>query len=187
MKVYTRGGDGGLTSLFGGSRVRKNAARIEAYGAVDELNSVLGWVCAELTDDDLRGKIIRIQSELFDLGSELAAPQREKLETRGQAFPQVGDGEVLQLEQWIDALEKELAPLRNFILPGGASAAAVLHVGRTVCRRAERRVVALAELETVAESSIRYLNRLSDLLFVMARAVNARLGIAEPTWVGRQR
>jgi cob(I)alamin adenosyltransferase len=187
MKIYTRGGDGGFTALFGGARVRKDVPRIEAYGAVDELNSVLGWAGAELGEADLREMIGRIQSELLDIGSELATPEREKLESRGQRLPQVGDREIDELERWIDALEGELTPLRNFILPGGASAAAALHVARTVCRRAERRVVALAQQESVSPEAIRYLNRLSDLLFVMARAVNARLGVEEPTWVGRER
>jgi cob(I)alamin adenosyltransferase len=187
MKVYTRGGDSGFTSLFGGTRVRKDAPRIEAYGAVDELNSLLGWAAAVLTDPDLREQLLRVQSELFDLGSELAAPDREKYETRGQRLPQLGDGAVTQLEAWIDALDGELAPLRNFILPGGSAAAAALHVARSVCRRAERRLVALSEQEAVSPVAVRYLNRLSDLFFVMARAVNARLGVAEPTWVGRDR
>jgi cob(I)alamin adenosyltransferase len=187
MKVYTRGGDAGSTSLFGGARVHKDVPRIEAYGAVDELNAVLGQVTAELCDPDLLQQLAVIQSSLFDLGSELATPGREALAAKGQKLPEVGDAEIDELEKWIDALDTELAPLRNFILPGGDRAAATLHVARTVCRRAERRVVSMAQGEPVSPNALRYLNRLSDLLFVMARAVNARRGIAEPTWVGRQR
>jgi cob(I)alamin adenosyltransferase len=186
MKIYTRGGDTGETSLFGGERVKKNAARVAAYGEVDELNSVVGIARAELGHDDLRAKLETIQSSLFDLGGELATPgARDK--KKGRTGPRVGDADVVELEGWIDALEAELEPLRNFILPGGAPAAAALHFARTVCRRAERAVISLAEREPIEELLIRYLNRLSDLLFVMARVVNRRAGVVEPQWVGRER
>jgi cob(I)alamin adenosyltransferase len=187
MKIYTRGGDEGLTSLYGGARVRKDAARIEAYGTLDELGAVLGWARALLADPELADMLLRIQSELFDLASELATPEREKLLARGQSLPQVDAAQVTQLEHWIDALEAKLQPLRNFILSGGAPAAAALHLARTVCRRAERRTVSLGQDEAVSAAALQYLNRLSDLLFVMARSVNARQGVAEPLWVGRER
>jgi len=185
--VYTRAGDSGLTSLFGGGRVRKDALRIEAYGTVDELMASIGCAHALLEDSQLRTQLTEIQSELFDLASELATPDRDRLLSRGQSLPELSAREVEKLEGWIDAFDGELEPLRNFILSGGAPAAAALHLARTVCRRAERRVVELASDEAVSEVAIRYLNRLSDLLFVLARVVNARLGVAEPRWVGRER
>jgi len=187
MKVYTRGGDTGETALFGGERVRKDLPRVEAYGCVDELNAGLGIVRATGVDSGLDAWLGTIQSALFDVGGELATPDVEKLEAKGQSIPRVGAAEVAELEAWIDQLEEELDPLRNFVLPGGAPAAAQLHSARTVCRRAERRVVTLAASEKISEVVIRYLNRLSDLLFVMARAVNHRAGVAEPNWVGRER
>ncbi|HTO70328.1 MAG TPA: cob(I)yrinic acid a,c-diamide adenosyltransferase [Myxococcota bacterium] len=183
MKIYTRGGDTGETSLFGGERVKKSAPRVAAYGEVDELNSVVGVARAELGHDDLRAKLETIQSSLFDLGGELATPGAAR-ERKG---PRVADADVAELEAWIDALETELEPLRNFILPGGSRAASFLHLARTVCRRAERAVISLAECEEIDALLVRYLNRLSDLLFVMARAVNRRAGMAEPQWVGRER
>ena len=182
MKIYTRGGDTGETSLFGGERVRKDAPRVAAYGEVDELNSVVGLARAAVTQADLRTKLETIQSSLFDLGGELATPG-----ARSKPGPRVGDKDVTELEQWIDQLETELEPLRNFILPGGAPAAALLHLGRTVCRRAERAVISLAEDEDIDSLLIRYLNRLSDFLFVLARVVNRRAGVAERQWVGRER
>ena len=187
MKVYTRGGDGGETALFGGERVRKDYSRVEAYGCVDELNATLGVARAAGVGEPLDAWLAIIQSALFDLGGELATPDVEKLAVKGQSIPRVSDGEVGELEAWIDQLEEELEPLRNFILPGGALAAAHLHHCRTVCRRAERRVVTLSAEQMIAPVLVRYLNRLSDLLFVMARAVNHRAGIAEPVWVGRER
>ena len=187
MKLYTRGGDGGETSLFGGQRVRKSALRVEAYGSVDELNALLGLVRASLTDADLDDRLAAIQSALFDLGGELATPDVDLREQKGQKLPRVGDAEIVELEGWIDASETEVEPLRSFILPGGAPAAARLHHARTVCRRAERRVVELADAEPVSERPVRYLNRLSDLLFVMARVVNRRAEVEEPLWIGRER
>lgn len=187
MKLYTRGGDAGETGLFGGRRVRKSALRVEAYGSVDELNAVLGIARTELAESDLDERLATIQSALFDLGGELATPDVAEREQKGQSLPRVGDAEVAELESWIDALEGEVEPLRSFILPGGAPGAARLHHARTVCRRAERRVVELADAEPVAEAILRYLNRLSDLLFVMARAVNRRQNVAEPRWIGRER
>lgn len=188
MKIYTKGGDTGETSLFGGERVSKSAPRVCAYGEVDELNSVLGVAASELGHADLLAMLRTIQSSLFDLGGELATPQIEEREERGKTgMPRVSDPDIVELEGWIDALETELEPLRNFILPGGAKAAALLHLGRTVCRRAERDVISLATQERVGPLVVRYLNRLSDLLFVMARVVNRRANVDEPQWVGRAR
>jgi cob(I)alamin adenosyltransferase len=187
MKIYTRGGDTGETSLFGGERVKKNAPRVAAYGEVDELNSAIGVARAELSHDDLRAKLQTIQSSLFDLGGELATPRVTERSARGKAGPRVAERDVAELETWIDQLETELEPLRNFILPGGARAAALLHLGRTVCRRAERAVISAAESESIDPLLIRYLNRLSDFLFVLARVVNKRAGVTEPQWVGRGR
>jgi len=187
MKVYTRRGDAGETSLFGGQRVPKDAARVAAYGDVDELNSVLGLAIAELDDEEFAAGLRSVQSKLFDLGGELATPDIEEREARGKGLPRVGDDDVVALERWIDLLDEELAPLENFVLPGGTKAAACLHLGRTVCRRAERRAVALARNEGLADIPVRYLNRLSDLLFTLARAANHRAGVAEPTWSGSDR
>lgn len=187
MKVYTRAGDSGKTTLFGGEQVRKDSARVSTYGEVDELNAALGVAGAELEDADLREWLSAIQASLFNLGGELAVPDVEALEAKGKGIPRVADAEVDELERWIDQLDSELTPLRNFVLPGGTRAAAALHLARTVCRRAERRVVWLAEREEIAPVLIRYLNRLSDLLFVMARTANHRAGVAESTWMGRER
>ncbi len=187
MKIYTRRGDSGETSLFGGERVRKDAARVEAYGAVDELNATLGLATAELEHTDLIEHLRVIQASLFDLGGELATPDLEQREGRGKGMPQVSERDVADLESWIDRLEAEVEPLRTFILPGGTRSAALLHLARTICRRAERRVVSLSDKEAVPPVLLHYLNRLSDLLFVMARVVNRRGGGVEPAWVGRER
>ena len=185
MKIYTKRGDAGQTDLFGGDRVGKNAARVAAYGDVDELNAFVGVAAATDLDPELTEMLQTIQSALFDLGSSLATPDPEHREKYGIAGVAVTD--IAAIEALIDRLEEGLEPLKTFILPGGSSAAAAFHVARTVCRRAERAVVGLAatEGESVAESSLRYLNRLSDLLFVIARHENARLGIADVAWVGR--
>ena len=185
VKIYTRTGDEGETGLFGGPRVRKDAQRVEAYGAVDELNAVLGGAVAALGDGSLRGMLVEVQSTLFDLGGELATPAVRERAAAGQLAPQVPVDAIEQLERWIDELEEELEPLTQFILPGGAPAAATLHHARTVCRRAERRAVTLAASEEVSGEALRYLNRLSDFLFVAARAVNRRAGVDEPRWTAR--
>jgi cob(I)alamin adenosyltransferase len=187
MKVYTRGGDSGETSLFGGRRVSKTAPRVEAYGAVDELNAVVGLVRAELGTGDLATQLEQVQSSLFDLGSELATPDAAARERKGKPAPRVDDADAEELERWIDALDLELEPLASFVLPGGSRPAALLHLARTVCRRAERRVIQLAAQEPVAPAAVKYLNRLSDYLFTAARAANQRAGVAEPKWIGRER
>jgi cob(I)alamin adenosyltransferase len=184
MKIYTRRGDAGETGLFGAGRVSKDSTRVEAYGAVDELNSVLGECVVRLIEageDELTEGIRRIQSDLFNLGAHLAAAPREtqREDTRLPALPQE---RVAEFEAEIDNAENELAPLRDFILPGGSAAAAALHVARTVCRRAERRVVTLADAEATDPLHLVYLNRLSDLLFTWARLTNRRAEIPDVLW-----
>ena len=185
MKIYTRTGDGGETGLFGGPRVRKDDRRVEAYGAVDELNAALGAASAALAEPDLAAMLRETQSALFDLGGGLATPRARERAAAGLAAPRIGADAIGRLEGWIDALEEELEPLTQFVLPGGAPAAAALHLARTICRRAERRAVTLAEAEEIPDEALRYLNRLSDFLFVAARAVNRRAGVEEPRWTSR--
>ena len=179
MKIYTKTGDAGETSLFDKSRVSKADARVDAYGEVDELNATLGAVGAAGIDAELAGALETIQKELFAVGARLADPSKRIAGRVTKAV--VTDEDVQRLEQLIDRLEGELEPLRKFILPGGALPGALLHVSRTVCRRAERRVVGLGP-DAVEPIVIVYLNRLSDLLFVMARAANRRAGVAETEW-----
>jgi cob(I)alamin adenosyltransferase len=185
LKIYTRRGDRGETDLFGGDRVAKDDLRVQAYGDVDELNACLGLAASATVHADLIASAQRIQSSLFDLGSQLATPDRSKHE-KGQV-PTVGAAEIEELEELIDGLEADLEPLKSFILPGGTRAAAAFHHVRTVCRRAERSVVSLDRHEDVDAGALRYLNRLSDLLFVMARVENHRAGVADIAWVGRLR
>ncbi len=187
MKVYTRGGDAGETALFGGQRVRKDDLRVEAYGAIDELNALLGLVRAEIGDEDLDRFLDGVQQRLFDLGSELATPDVLEREEKGKGIARVTDDDVADVESFIDALEEELEPLRSFILPGGSRGAALLQLARTVCRRGERRLVTLSEGESISPVLIRYANRLSDLLFVMGRVVNGRAGVPEPIWKGARK
>ena len=179
MKIYTRTGDEGTTALFGGDRVVKSHPRIEAYGTVDELNSVVGVVIAHLDAgaDRLSGVLGRIQHELFDLGADLATPEHSRA-----SVARVGGAHAAALEADIDAFEADLAPLRRFILPGGTPAAAHLHVARTVCRRAERLTVEAATREPINEGAVVYLNRLSDLFFVLARWANHAASVADVEW-----
>ena len=185
MKIYTRHGDRGETGLFGGARVAKDHLRVEAYGAVDELNASIGVAAVAISHPDLRDIIQTLQMSLFDLGAYLASPGEPR--ATENAPPRPADSEVAALEKQIDRLDEELEPLRCFVLPGGTAAAAALHVARTVCRTAERRCVALHREEPLRESALRYLNRLSDLLFVMARVENRRAGVADIEWQGRDR
>jgi cob(I)alamin adenosyltransferase len=179
MRIYTKTGDSGETGLFDGTRVSKADPRVEAYGAVDELNAWLGLARAHGVDRDVDDLLDRIQRTLFALGATLADP-RDRIAARVDKAD-VTDAHVVELEQAIDRLEAELRPLRRFILAGGAPPGATLHLARTVCRRAERRIVALGA-GAVDAIAIRYVNRLSDFLFVVARAVNARAGSAEREW-----
>jgi cob(I)alamin adenosyltransferase len=181
MKIYTKTGDGGETALHGGRRVSKAAARVEAYGEVDELNAHLGWAAALLGSSPLAAEVQAIQAELFTLGAGLATPT-DAAEAAAGRVPVMDAGWVERLEQRIDRFDAEVPPLRNFILPGGGPAAAALQVCRAVCRRAERSVVRLAAAEPVDPRAVVYLNRLSDLLFVLARWVNHQAGIEEPVW-----
>ena len=185
MKIYTRRGDRGETDLFGGPRVAKDHLRVEAYGSVDELNAALGVALAETSHEDIRNLVRSIQEALLDMGAFLSSPDSERSEKRGVRQPL--DAEVEALEEQIDTFEAELEPLRNFVLPGGTPAAAAFHLARTVCRRAERRAVSLDREVPVAAPALRYLNRLSDLLFVLARVENRRSGLGDQVWAGRKR
>ena len=178
MKIYTRTGDAGETSLFDGTRVSKGDPRVDAYGEVDELNACLGLARASCADPEIDTVLVRIQRDLFALGAGLADPAG-KIAARVEKAV-VTDADVERIEQLIDRLDPELPPLRRFILAGGAPAGAILHVARAVCRRAERRIVAIAP--PVQPVLLRYINRLSDLLFVLARVVNGRAGIPEIEW-----
>ena len=178
MKIYTRTGDRGDTKLFDGTSVRKNDARVEAYGEVDELNAFIGAAAAFLQDKELTGLLADIQRDLFSVGAQLADPHQHGKKRKSQ----LDAARITALEESIDRFETELPPLRQFILAGGAPAGAMLHVARTVCRRAERRVTALAETVELDSRTIEYLNRLSDFLFVLARLVNHRQGQQEIPW-----
>jgi cob(I)alamin adenosyltransferase len=178
VKLYTRTGDAGQTSLFDGTRVGKDDARVDAYGEVDEINAWLGMTRAAGLPPDLDAEIVQLQRDLFALGARLADPAGRIAERVGKAS--IGDADVRRLEALIDRLDAGTPPLRRFILPGGCGAGAALHVARTVCRRAERRIVALQP--SVAPVLLQYVNRLSDLLFAMARAVNHRASQPETEW-----
>jgi len=178
VKIYTRTGDAGETSLVGGSRVTKSDPHVDAYGEVDELNAWLGVVRASRVDPAVDQDLEHLQRDLFALGAQLADPAGKLAGRVAKAI--IGDEDVARLESLIDRLEAELPPLRRFILAGGTPAGAALHLARTVCRRAERRMVALAP--PVDPVLLRYINRLSDLLFVLARTVNHRGGVPEAEW-----
>lgn len=185
MKIYTRTGDRGETGLFGGRRVPKDDVRVEAYGAVDELNAVLGLAAARLASlgpAELVARLHAIQTELFTIGANLATPSVEDGGRPSSYIPGFAAERIAELEAWIDEAETELEPLRNFVLPGGSEAAALLHLARTVCRRAERRVVSLARQATIAPELVIYLNRLSDLCFTWARLANRRAGVSDVAW-----
>ncbi|HZD04803.1 MAG TPA: cob(I)yrinic acid a,c-diamide adenosyltransferase, partial [Longimicrobiales bacterium] len=180
LKIYTRTGDEGETALFGGGRVAKNDSRVAAYGTVDELNAVLGWALTRVADEEVRTRLARLQHDLLALGAELATPPPDEGRTR-PSTPGVPTDRVTEMEGWIDEATAELEPLRRFLLPGGSEGAAALHVARTVCRRAERAVVAFAGVGEQGEI-LRYLNRLSDLLFTFARLENHRSGVPDVRW-----
>ena len=181
MKIYTRTGDAGDTALFGGGRVPKDHPRVTAYGEVDELNSVLGWAITQIPGGATVERLGRIQHDLFTLGSDLATPPPAEGRRRPDTPPLPGD-RIAEMEQWMDEADQDLPPLRRFVLPGGAPGAAVLHVARSVCRRAERAVVNLSAAEPVDGIVLAYLNRLSDLLFVLARLENARAARGDVPW-----
>ena len=193
MKIYTRTGDSGTTGLFGGPRVAKDDTRIEAYGTVDELNATLGQVRSALKEpagqtsqaneglSKLDARIAQVQHELFSIGAELASPHPDQFELRV-----IGQAHIQRIEDWIDDAEQQLPPLKQFILPGGSVLASHVHLSRAVCRRAERRVISLADAvqtETpISDSVIIYLNRLSDWLFVVSRLVNQILNVPDQIW-----
>lgn len=176
-KIYTRTGDDGTTGLGDGSRVPKDSIRVGAFGTTDELNSVLGLVMAETLPESVRTCLFRVQHELFDLGGELCVPGRDVISA----------DDVTRLEQDLDTFNEDLPPLKDFILPGGGRAAAACHLARTVCRRAERLMVTLAREDTINVNSQRYLNRLSDLLFVVARVLARAGGAGEVLWEHQHR
>jgi cob(I)alamin adenosyltransferase len=179
MKIYTKTGDAGQTGLFGGPRVAKDDLRIEAYGTVDELNAAIGTVRAATPPAKIDEALRRVQHELFVVGAQLATPEPEK-----KGVPMISAAHVAAAEQDIDRLEERLPPLQEFILPGGTAVAAQIHLARGICRRAERRVVSFAHSspESVTPELLAYLNRLGDLLFVLARAANQYAGRSETVW-----
>lgn len=184
MKIYTRQGDEGRTKLFGGLEVSKADARVDAYGTLDELNAAIGVVLAQDPDDEFgTAELVRVQEDLFVLGSRLAAARPEREIERG-TIPTLDSGRVRALEAWIDRLDEELPALDAFVLPGGGAVGAQLHVARTVCRRAERAVTGLTDSDSALRTEVvPYINRLSDLLFTLARAVNQRSGSPEMKWL----
>lgn len=180
MKIYTKGGDQGETGLFGGERVSKDSLRIEAYGTVDELNSFIGLTLTEIKDEEVKILLNKIQHILFTLGSDLASPENEK--NKKHNIPRIQKSEYEFIEKEIDKYDSQLEELRNFILPGGCKNAAMLHICRTICRRAERRVVSLNSAVNLNSDIIIFLNRLSDLFFVLARYENRVSGIEDIKW-----
>jgi cob(I)alamin adenosyltransferase len=181
MKIYTRTGDEGGTALFGGGRVEKDHPRVEAYGEVDELNAALGFARSIFQMPRVDEVLVPVQRDLFAIGALLATPDHEKMREQ-LAKARIDEQRIEELERAIDACEQELEPLRSFIIPGGTPKAAALHVARTICRRAERRVVHLMQEVELPGLVVVYLNRLSDLLFMLARVANKRAGNGEVTW-----
>ena len=179
VKIYTKQGDAGQTGLFDGTRVAKDHLRLETYGTVDELNSVLGLAIVDCADAGLKALLMRIQHQMLDLGADLATPLESKNSSKVR---RIGAEHVAMMEKEIDAATAELPALQRFILPGGGITAARLHVARTVCRRAERHLVTLMQRETIGDSPLIYLNRLGDLLFMLARLANKREGKSDVEW-----
>jgi cob(I)alamin adenosyltransferase len=184
FKIYTKTGDKGETSLYGGTRVSKAAARVESYGTLDELNAFIGLAKAEISDEKVLSQLQKIQFDLFTVGSEAATPTDKMLLANGKnrLDLMISEKEITELELWMDDFDAELEPLRFFILPSGGKAAATVHVCRTVCRRAERAMVFLNETEEVRPELIKYLNRLSDYLFILARYISKISGEKEDYW-----
>ncbi|MBV7440313.1 cob(I)yrinic acid a,c-diamide adenosyltransferase [Weeksellaceae bacterium TAE3-ERU29] len=185
MKIYTKQGDKGQTSLYGGLKVSKADLRIEAYGTIDEINSVIGCIVSENTIEKYNQQLIEIQNNLFCIGAELATPS-DKLETqngKSRIGKLITENETHSLENYIDEQQKNLPQLTHFILPGGGKSSAITHLSRTVCRRAERIIVRFSEIETVRPETIQYINRLSDYLFTLARTFAKENGIEETKWI----
>jgi cob(I)alamin adenosyltransferase len=180
MKIYTKTGDTGTTGLFGGRRVSKDDLRIDAYGTIDELNGLIGVAVTEVKNEELIMDLSLIQNKLFNLGADLATPfSEEKIKI---SIPRITEAEVIELEKRIDYYDSKLPELKSFILPGGSKGSAILHLCRTVCRRSERRIVELAKSENIGDIVIKYINRLSDLLFVLARFENYSSNNQEIEW-----
>ncbi len=180
MKIYTKTGDKGETGLFGGKRVQKSSLRISAYGTIDELNAALGLSLCYIQNEKVKSVLQKLQHQLFVVGADLATPL--EIESKNITIPRVSSEEITESETAIDSFEKELEPLRYFILPGGSKAAAQLHVARTICRRAEREIVLLAQQEEINQNIVIFTNRISDLLFVLARIENKTSGIPDQKW-----
>lgn len=184
FKIYTKTGDKGETGLYGGTRISKASARVESYGNIDELNSFIGVAKSQIDDQELLRQLKKIQFDLFTVGSEAATPADKLMLANGKSrLPLIiSENEITELEDWMDKMDESLEPLQFFILPGGGKAATALHVARTVCRRAERSLVFLNESEEVRPELIKYLNRLSDYLFIMARYVSKLYNETEEYW-----
>ncbi|KIA84355.1 cob(I)yrinic acid a c-diamide adenosyltransferase [Kaistella solincola] len=184
MKIYTKTGDKGQTALYGGTRVSKASARVEAYGTIDELNSFIGVAKSEITDEQVLSQLKKIQFDLFTVGSESATPTDKLTMANGKSrlALEISEKEIEELELWMDEIERGLQPLQYFILPGGGKSATSLHVCRTVCRRAERSLVFLNETEEIRPELLKYLNRLSDYLFVLARHASKLANEPEEYW-----
>lgn len=180
MKIYTKTGDKGETGLFGGERVSKDSLRISAYGTIDELNSFIGYAISEIKDEGIRNNLIKIQNYLFTIGSDLATPDTEK--NKKLNIHRTPESYYKEIEEMIDYYDSQLEELRNFILPGGSKGAALIHICRTVCRRAEREVVALKKTVTIGDNIIIFLNRLSDLFFVLSRFENKVSNHPDTIW-----
>jgi cob(I)alamin adenosyltransferase len=178
LRIYTKTGDRGETGLFGGTRLPKNHVRIEAYGTIDELNAMTGYLCDSVTEGSVRDLLVQIQNNLFTIGGMLALdPSKKSL-----SVPKIAESDVARLEDAIDSMEEELPPIRQFVLPSGHVTSSLAHVTRTVCRRAERAVVALHACEPVEPLILQYLNRLADYFFVLARYLNLLAGASERPW-----
>lgn len=184
MKIYTKTGDSGETSLFGGSRVWKDDLRIESYGTVDELNSMIGLAIEECDIIEIKIHLVEIQADLFNLGADLASPLGDK---NNSWVPRISENDCEKLEKLIDETDSELPKLKNFILPGGSKFSAMVHIARTVCRRGERQVVKLERTGNINHIIVVYLNRLSDYLFVLARYYNHKQGKSENIWSPRKK
>ena len=182
MKIYTKTGDDGETGLFGGARVSKASLRVEAYGEVDELNSAIGWARLSVEDAELDGLLNQVQNDLFEVGAELGSTAERKEKS---VMPLIEEAQVERLERGIDRYEEGPPPLENFVLPGGSESASRFHLARCICRRAERSIVALSSQEPVRGEVLRYVNRLSDLMFTLARYANHVAGVDDIPWKGR--
>lgn len=189
MKIYTKTGDKGQTSLYGGTRISKASARVESYGNIDELNSFIGVAKSYIENQEAINQLKKIQFDLFTVGSESATPADKLMLANGKSrLPLIiSEDEITELENWMDAMEGHLEPLQYFILPGGGKAATSLHVARTVCRRAERSLIFLSESEEIRPELIKYLNRLSDYLFVLARYISKLQNEQEEFWNPNER